>query len=57
MYNSWKITCKEFDSMGKSLSEALIFVSINPQYDMFCQCSALVVLMVIPWTIFCHIVG
>ena len=24
---------------------------------MFCSCSALVVFMVIPWTIFCHIVG
>ena len=53
-------------STGKSLSEALIFASINPQYDykrrtwaehvlpMFC---AFVIFMVIPWTICCHIVG
>ena len=54
---------------GKSLSEALIFASINPQYDnrlvmelpwklqvqnMGRTCSGLVV---IPWKIYCHIVG
>ena len=58
------------------MSEALIFASINSQYDnihvhgitkkttrtkhgqnMFYPCSSLVVFMVIPGKIFCHIVG
>ena len=54
-------------STGESLSEALIFASINPQYDnrikmklqaqnMFCPYSVIVVFMVIPWTRFCHVV-
>ena len=56
---------------GISFSEALIVASNNPQYDkrLFMElpwklqaqnmgrtCSALVVFMVIPWTICCHIV-
>ena len=44
----FEISYSQTSCTGKSLSEALIFPSINPQYDNR-------LFMELPWTIFCHI--